>query len=99
MEISEQNGKPFLLLRGAIDVSIAKQFRQIALQLAERGKDSEIGCEEVERLDSSAIQILLTLKEELKEKGKHLVLGGVPKTVANQLHLAGLAGFLLPDLL
>ena len=97
VQIAEQDGKSFLLLRGTVDVSVADQFRLAALRLAERSEDATVGCEQLERLDTSAIQILLGLKEDLKKNGKHLVLQGVPLAVSNQLQLAGLAQILLQE--
>ncbi len=93
MTIGEKDGKALLLLRGTIDIFSADELYQAAQSLLERGEDTLICCQEAERLDSCAIQILLSLKNGLKEKGKTLQMNAVSPGVEKIFSVAGLNGY------
>lgn len=95
VQTGEREGKPLLLLQGGVDIFFAAELHQAALKLLDSGEDAEVLCAQLERLDTSALQILLALKEGLAKKGKSLQLAGVPSPVADLLGLAGLADGLL----
>ncbi|MGE0682970.1 MAG: STAS domain-containing protein [Candidatus Binatia bacterium] len=94
--LTERDGKPLLVLQGAVDIFAAEQLHRLALSLAERGEDAVVDCEKAEQIGSAAFQILLTLKDGLRVKGSWLLLHGVSDAVMHQLHTAGLAGLLTP---
>lgn len=97
IDVTEHNGKPVLVLRGTIDVMLAEQFHQTACQLAERGEDTAVGCESIKNIDLSALQILLALKEELRDRGKNLTFREVPEVFVEQCRLASLSHTLLSE--
>jgi anti-anti-sigma factor len=97
VNIVRQGGRDVLHLQGTVDVFLAEEFRQAALQLIAQGEDVVVDCERVEHLDTSALQILLILQEELRGKGKRLQLGGISAPVRALLRQAGLTAALLQN--
>lgn len=94
---TDREGKPLLLLQGAVDIFSAEQLHQAALQALERGEDVVVECAKTEQLGSAALQILLALKDGLRGRGKRLLLQGAPPHVLTQLQLTGLTSVLLPE--
>ena len=76
---------------GVADVSIAEQLHRKATELADSGKDVVVTLKEAVRLDASALQVLLALREELSGSGKNLSLSGVPQQIRGYLELAGVS--------
>ena len=96
--IKEQDGNPVLVLYGTIDITLAEQFHETARQLAEHGEDTAVGCVSLECIDLSALQILVTLKEELRARDKDLTFRQVTEVVVEQCELAGISRTLLPQM-
>lgn len=95
--ITEREGQPQLLLQGTVDIFSAEELYRAALRLLERGENTMVCCERASHVDTSAFQILLALKEGLREKGKGLQMVGVPAAVVNHLRLAGLGDVFLQE--
>lgn len=93
--MDESGAPPLLELSGAVDVRCAAELRAAAIALARRGTDVRIDCEAVERLDVTALQILLALDAHLRAAGKHLRLTSVPAGLEDQLRAAGADAVLL----
>src|SRR5260221_7870176 len=95
--LAEREGKPLLMLQGAVDIFSAEQLHNVALQLIERDADAVVDCEKAEQVGSAACQVLLALKDALRAQGKHLLLQSVPVAVRRQFQQAGLINVLLTE--
>jgi anti-anti-sigma regulatory factor len=83
-----------IVLEGAVDIFFAVDLRQAALEVLQAGEDIIVCCEKLERLDTSALQILLALKKELEQNGRKIEWPDVPTGPAALAALAGLSGHL-----
>lgn len=55
-----------ITLRGSVDVSVSSQLLDAARQAAVAGRDTVVDGSEIERLDLSAVQILMSLSQAMK---------------------------------
>ncbi len=77
-------------LNGVVDVTSAHELHQEARRRFEGGQTCvEVACDGLERIDGSALQLLLALHLALKQAGRELALHDVPETVTKKLELAG----------
>ncbi len=84
-----------LILRGHLHVGVAAELHQAAQRLLETGNNVTVCCQRAEHLDTSALQVLLALKEELRAQGKALDLTDVLPSVQSFIQLAGLTEAIL----
>jgi anti-anti-sigma factor len=68
--VTERNGKPLLVLRGAVDIHAVQEFARAARGLLDQPEDVAVCCEQVQHFDAAALQLLLALKKALGLKGK-----------------------------
>jgi len=80
-----------LVLQGVVDVFEARELHALAQAAMDAGGEVTVRFEEVERLDSSAIQILLALGQTLKAEGRSYRLEGMPAGVQESWRLLGLS--------
>lgn len=92
----ERPGWKRVVLAGRVTVAGAREFHATARALAADAAGVAVRCDEVEYLDTSAIQILLCLGREVVRAGRPFVVSGVPDGLAESLRLAGLAGSIGP---
>lgn len=90
--VIDRDDKPVLVLQGTIDLFKVDELYQAAHALLERGEDLCLEWEKVEHLDTSALQILLTLRRGLNEKGKRMQLSALSPQLEKYLASAGFAG-------
>jgi len=76
-------------LRGTLDVFLAQRFAEAALHCVESGLCTTLDCSALERMDASALQIVLALRNALRAKAQVLRVANVPANVAAYLELAG----------
>lgn len=91
----EQPDRVILQLHGTIDIFVAADLHARAKPLAAMGKDVHVSCALTDRLDTSAVQILLALQTELHIQGNRLVMTEVPPSVEKWIAYGGLANILL----
>lgn len=84
-------------LRGVVDVRVAQHLHRVAM-LASSGRGPVVvHCADVERLDYSALQLLIALERALAKAGDRLCLLEVPAAMERLLRLAGSARLLGPS--
>jgi len=79
-----------LVLEGIVDVFEARELHALALAAVDAGGEVTVRMEMVERLDSSAIQILLALGQTLKAEGRSYRLEGMSSAIQESWRLLGL---------
>jgi ABC-type transporter Mla MlaB component len=84
-----------LALHGTIDVFLARELLDHARRAFAGAGDVRIDCAALERLDTSALQILLALQRELQEQGRRLELRAVNDQVGAFLAFGGAERLLL----
>ena len=94
ISFSDSSGRCILRLAGALGVADAESICQAARQVCETGQDAVIDWSAVTQLDASIAQILLALREALKEQSKCLYSSSIPPTVHVWLKTAGLSPLL-----
>ncbi|MCU0841714.1 MAG: STAS domain-containing protein [Thiobacillaceae bacterium] len=84
------DGKGVLTLDGRFDFNSHRDFRAASDKLLEDAavKEVEINFSRVEYLDSSALGMLLLLREKVDGAGKKVVLSGLKGTVKQVLDIA-----------
>jgi anti-anti-sigma factor len=84
-----------LVLRDDVDIYCAGPLHESADALLQEQEDVVVSCEALSHLDTSALQILLALREELQTRGRSLRLAGISADVETLLRLAGVRSLLL----
>lgn len=92
IEAGTAGGWPRLVLRGRLTVADAGEFHRAAVALASAGQDVTVDCAEVERLDASALQILLALWREVERGGHHCDIVNVGEALRTDFRLTGFGG-------
>ena len=92
--VTKIEGRNTIALEGSVDIFFAVDLRQAALEVLQAGEDVVVCCEKLERLDTSALQILLALKKELEQSGRKIEWADVPSGPAALAALAGFSGHL-----
>ena len=87
---SVADGRAVIRLQGRFDFNAHREFREATEQaLREAGaKELRVDLAEVEYLDSSALGMLLMLRDKLTGAGKEVGLGNVRGTVKQVLDIA-----------
>lgn len=87
MLYSRRGGTGTVHLRGVIDIFEARQLHTLALQAFQdaRAQKIRVNMSSVERLDISALQILLALKQDLQAEGRSFSLDAVPNILHDTL--------------
>ena len=89
--IERRREKPVaLVLRGDVDIYCAGSLHESADSLLQSQEDVVVSCEELVRLDTSALQILLSLRQDLQTRGRSLELTGISAELKALMQLAGL---------
>lgn len=90
VELTDTPTGPRLVLRGRVTVALAARLHRAALDLVARPGSATVDCSGVERLDVSAVQILMCLDRALAGRGNRGALAGLPPAVAADFALLGL---------
>jgi anti-anti-sigma factor len=87
---AEDNGRLVLKLNGRFDFHSHRDFRAAYEQALEskQAKTVEVNFDGVDYLDSSALGMLLLLREKADASGKQIVLAGLRGTVKQVLDVA-----------
>ena len=89
--IERNVGKSLLLmLRGGVDIFCASELHELADTLLQQQEDVVVSCEGLTHLDTSALQVLLVLRQELETRGRTLRFEGISSELDTLLQLAGL---------
>jgi anti-anti-sigma factor len=97
VQVVERAGNGLLVLRGSIDITCVEDLRQAALQLLEHGRHTTACCEQVDYIDTAALQILLALKTVLAAPETAFQLEGVSSQMVDLLHLTGFYAAVMGD--
>jgi anti-anti-sigma factor len=88
--IERHDGKPLaLVLRGDVDIYCAGLLHELADTLLQEQGDVVVPCQGLTHLDTSALQIVLALRNGLQARGRSLRLTGVSAEPEILLELAG----------
>jgi anti-anti-sigma regulatory factor len=87
--LSEPVEENVLRLEGSVDVSRAQRLLETAREREKASGDVMVECAAVERLDASAVQILLALKRSLEASGRTLRMQNVPDRIFELLLRTG----------
>jgi anti-anti-sigma factor len=82
-------GENHLALQGVVDLFVAASFHDIALKCVESGRATRVDCRQLERIDGSALQLLLVMARDHHQRAAEFTLLGVPDDVSRYLRLAG----------
>jgi anti-anti-sigma factor len=77
-------------VEGTLDVFFAQRFADVALECLDARLDTVVRCQALERMDASALQVLLALRKGLAEGGQSLWFADVSAKVRAYLEIAGL---------
>ncbi len=90
ISLSRDSGQARITLAGRFDFNAHRQFRRVCDEALEdpQVKELELDLRQVEYLDSSALGMLLLLKDKAQGRGKSVVLSGVQGTVKQVLDIA-----------
>ena len=94
MRIVESRDICTIDLEGTIALNVSSELQANALACLSSGKPLVVSCVNADRLDSSALQILIALANELRKKGSALRLTGVSDSLAAYIKCAGLLDML-----
>ena len=83
-----------LALAGTVNIMLAEELLGAARRVATDGP-VQVDLAEVEHLDTSALQVLLVLREAVRAAGGTWAMGPVPDRVRQYLRLSGLEPVLL----
>lgn len=88
--IERRDGDPLaLVLRGDVNIYVAALLHELTEILLQEHGDIAVSCEQLTHLDTSALQIILALHQDLQTQGRSLRLTGVSADTKIQFHLAG----------
>jgi anti-anti-sigma factor len=76
--------------QGTLDVFLAHRLAEVALECLDAGLDTVVRCETLERMDASALQVLVALRRDLAGNGHGLWFTDVSANVREYLGIAGL---------
>lgn len=88
-QYSNAPGENHVSLHGVVDLFVAGELHEVALRCAASGHPTQVDCRELERIDGSALQLLLALERDHRERAAAFTLRAVPEVVSRYLHLAG----------
>ncbi len=82
-----------LVLSGSVTFDHAEELRRAAIGMLDSEGKTELEWEQAERLDASAFQLVIALKQALEKHGRKLHVGPASRLVSDAMRMAGL-GFL-----
>ena len=90
IRVDTKDSKAILGLTGRFDFTVHKEFRNVTEKLLETEslKEIELNLQDVDYLDSSALGMLLLLKDHANQKGTSIVISGCQETVKQILEVA-----------
>lgn len=83
------------LLKGTVRITDAEQLHE-SVQMLANSSDVTVACDETDFVDASILQVLLALKESLRQHGHVLLFKNVPSSLASSWRLAGFDSTLSP---
>lgn len=92
----DADGRAVLALRGCLGSDTAASLREVALRVLARSQDVTLDCTALEQVGGAALQVLLALHQEVRQKGGALTVEGLDPALARGLALAGVTPALLP---
>ena len=88
--LERDDGKPHtLVLRGDVNIYCAGLFHELADSLLQEQVDVVVSCEGLAHVDTSALQLLLALRQGLEARGGSLRLECTSADLESLLQLAG----------
>jgi len=78
-----------LRIEGVADITRAARLLETARERAAAPGDVVVDCSAVERLDASAVQVLLALKKKLAESGRSMTIQAIPERACGLLFATG----------
>jgi anti-anti-sigma factor len=87
---SRSDDRMNIQIQGTLDVFLAHRLAEVALECLDAGLDTVVRCETLERMDASALQVLVALRKDLAGRGQWLWFSDVSAKVREYLALAGL---------
>lgn len=87
-----QGGLGTLQLRGVVDIFEAAEFYELAKRACQdtKAQSIRVNLAQVERLDISALQILIALRRDIEASGRALAIADVPAPLAQVWAKAGI---------
>jgi anti-anti-sigma regulatory factor len=82
-------------LKGGLGIADASRLHASLVALLDEGGDVTVACDEAEHVDASVLQILLALKEALRQEGRTLQFAGLPPAMESFWRLTGVGAILL----
>ena len=92
-----QAGPLRLVLSGVIDINCVRDLHRRLSDAAISAAGVALDCRAVERLDGSALQVILALKEEVLRQGRTLEIAGASGSLYRYFATAGVASHLVPE--
>jgi len=89
------NGPASFSLKGTMRITDAEQLHE-SVQMLANSSDVTVVCDETDFVDASIVQVLLALKESLRQHGHVLLFKNVPSSLASSWRLAGFDSTLSP---
>lgn len=87
--VSNRDGKTFIVLQGRFDFNAHREFRDAVDQaLKNAGRDMQVDLGEVDYLDSSALGMLLMLRDKAKNASKEVSIANAKGAVKQVLDIA-----------
>ena len=85
------------MLRCDVNIYCAGLLHESADVLLQEQEDVVVSCEGLTQLDTSALQILLSLRQGMQTRGRSLRLAGISDNLKSLLQLAGVNSVLCPQ--
>lgn len=86
-----------LVLSGTVSIRTARAFHAVVVDAASRGLPVTVDASALDRLDTTAIQLLLALERSQADAGLTFTVEGVTLGIRRSLQLAGLGRLLEPQ--
>jgi anti-anti-sigma factor len=86
-----EEGQNRAILTGVLDVFLAEQLHRFALDLLETGQTIVVDLSDVDSIDVSSMQILLSFRSGMVSLGRKLVVCAASASAVGSFRMAGLA--------
>lgn len=90
IQLETRDNRTILHLRGDIDVRIARDLAGAAMRADQAGTDVAVDWKETDRIDTSAVQILIALKTAVRRSGRSFFCATEHPAIAVWLTAGGL---------
>jgi anti-anti-sigma factor len=97
IEVHEAEGSVVVALSGSVDIFEAGALHERAREITALNRDVVVDLGDAVRMDVSAIQILLAMKEAQRERGRRFSIISAPDGIREDWRLTGLQSVLGPD--